>query len=123
MLGSAVVLYVGLRSGGSSRAKKTLTFANCKYKSGNRIIIFAFGPLVVDPPPVWKLAMVGLFVCLLTLNSSFWMEASGETMALLGPPDPEIPLPDQFPFSSFTQNKNFCFRLLIFPLDFVSRCV
>lgn len=45
----------------------------------------------------------GGFVCLLMLNSSFWMGASRETMALLGPPGPEIPLPDQFPFSSFTQ--------------------
>lgn len=58
---------------------------------------------MVYPSPVWKLAMVGLFVCLLMLNSSFWMGASRETMALLGPPGPEIPLPDQFPFSSFTQ--------------------
>lgn len=46
-------------------------------------------------------------------------------MALLGPPGPEIPFPDQFPFSGFTQKKNLNlrFRFLIFPLDFVSRCV
>ena len=46
-------------------------------------------------------------------------------MALLGPPGPETPLPDQFSFSSFTQKKdlNFRFRFLIFPLDSVSRCV
>lgn len=43
-------------------------------------------------------------------------------MALLGS-GPEILLPDQFPFSSFTQKRdlNFCFRFLIFPPDFVSR--
>lgn len=46
-------------------------------------------------------------------------------MALLGPPGPEILLPDQFPFSSFSQKRdlNFRFRFLVFPLDFVSRCV
>lgn len=46
-------------------------------------------------------------------------------MALLGPPGPEILLPDQFPFSSFSQKKdlNFWLRFLVFPLDFVSRCV
>lgn len=46
-------------------------------------------------------------------------------MALLGPSGPEILLPDQFPFSSFSQKKdlNFWFRFLVFPLDFVSRCV
>ena len=66
----------------------------------------------------------GLFVCFLMLNSSFSMGASGETMALLGPPGPESPLPDQFPFSGFKEkNLNLRFRFLIFPLDFVSRCV
>lgn len=46
-------------------------------------------------------------------------------MALLGPPGPEILLPDQFPFSSFSQKRdlNFRLRFLVFPLDFVSRCV
>lgn len=68
------------------------------------------------------------WVCLtafLMFNSSFWMQASRGTMVLLSPPGPEFLLPDQFPFSSFTQKRdlNFCFRFFSFPLDFVSRCV